>query len=334
MLGTIGCCLWASVCVGQRSSYTVPSQDGRVLPQDSNGDGILEGDPYAEGLPLSGHSPYPPDYDDLVELPPSFRTIGLRGIAGSQTIDLVNVAWISDHDQSDPAPEDFFQKNSTYGPLSTRDFYNLGPAGGIIGPFDYTSSAAVMFPGGDTVYREQWPNGTGIVYGVRIINQRNRFVVNGDGGVLGLTQLNTQADNRIIGPQIGVAWLKSSGPFALRVNGSVVSAFNAGEVSQEGYVGEDLTPGRHNHPLYLRPYNIENRVSTERFSVGTEIVAQASVRLTRSSALRVGWSGTLVDNWLDSPDWVVFRLPGMGLRDPGREAIFVRDLYAAIEWVR
>jgi hypothetical protein len=249
-------------------------------------------------------------------------------------LDLVNVVWISDPNESGPAPEDFFQPTSTSGPLSTRDFYSVGPAGGITAPFDYPSVAAVRFPGGDAVYREQWPNGTGIVYGVRILNERNRFDITGSGGVLGLTHVGTRADNLIVGPQIGLVQMKSSGPFALLLNGTLVAAYNGGQISQEGYMGEDLTPGRHNHPLYLRPFEFESLAEAPGFSAGAEIVAQASVRLTRSSAIRVGWSGVFVGNRMDSPDWIVFRLPGMGLRDPGRESLFVRDLYVAIEWVR
>jgi len=254
---------------------------GRVLPADTDGDGILDGDGIADdtdsdeqfgpdnfdlvapdNTPETGVLTFDiPDWDDLVELPTSFRTVLVRNAATTNGIELMamhrlnNRHWMAKH------------KNN---------------------------------------------NNIELYYGARYLRFRDNFVVNADGGVLGLSAWDTQIINNIIGPQVGVQWSQTRGRWSTNMNGRFTFGYNVSNWNQDGFIGEDLTPGRHNHPLYLRPFSFNHGRTDNDFSPVAEMRMQVAYNFTRSVALKAGWTGTYVGNIYRASTHVRYRLPDMG----------------------
>jgi hypothetical protein len=273
---------------GFQDLYIADTGTGSVLPDDTDGDGILDGDGFADDIDGDGQfgpdgfdqdgterepdtfpgngtngefETLPPDYHDLVELPTSFRTVLIRNAATTNGIELMathrfnNRHWMAKH------------KN-----YNNLDFY----------------------------------------YGVRYLRFRDNFVVNGDGGVLGLTTIDTQIINNVIGPQIGLNWRQNRGRWTGTLNGRFQFGYNLSNWSQDGFMGEDLTPGRHNHPLYLRPFTFKSGHRDDNFSPVAEMRWEVAYNFTKSVAIKGGWTGIYMGNVYRASTHVRYRLPEMG----------------------
>jgi hypothetical protein len=281
---------------------------GRVLPADTDGDGILDGDGFADdmdgdgqfgpdgfdvnapaGTPDSFLAPgingeaqvVPPDYDDLVELPTSFRTVLVRNAATTNGIELMathrfnNRHWMAKHQN-----------------YNNIDFY----------------------------------------YGVRYLRFRDNFVVNGDSGVLGLTTIDTQIINNIIGPQVGLNWSQTRGRWKSSINGRFQFGYNLSNWSQDGFMGEDLTPGRLNHPLYLRPFTFKSGHRDDDFSPVAEMRWEAAYSFTKSVAIKGGWTGIYMGNVYRASTHTRYRLPEMGFLFNDPEDVIVHGGNIGLEF--
>ena len=287
--------------------------NGRVLPADLDGDGILDGDGFADDI--DGDGQYGPDGvdiiapfgipdtyvglasnlvgnpiaisynwhdpDDLVELPTSFRTVLVRNAATTNGIELMamhrlnNRHWMAKH------------KNN-----NNLEFY----------------------------------------YGARYLRFRDNFVVNANGGVLGLSAWDTQIINNVIGPQVGLQWTQTRGRWSTNVNGRFTFGYNVSNWNQDGFIGEDLTPGRHNHPLYLRPFSFNHGRRDDDFSPIAEMRMQVAYNFTRSVALKAGWTGMYVGNIYRASTHVRYRLPDMGFLIGDPEHVIVHGATGGLEF--
>jgi hypothetical protein len=288
-----------------------------------------------QNFAVNGGGKAVPDYDELVALPAAFNSLGQTTLPGSRSGDAVNVVWLAgDTDKTEGAGE-YYQFALAADPLQNRDIYTGGVFGDTLSRYPTESfDNGLMTLGGGAIYRREWPESFGIIYGLRALDELDQLTIFADGAVLGRASWATRAKNRILGPQAGFIWLSSRGPWALRLHGTALAGLNSGRVDQVGEIGEDIVASRLNHPLYFRPTQFLHSESNGRFSPSAELVAQISARLTENSAIRVGWTGVVIDNALIAWDRVLLRLPEMGLRDPGNQSIVVHDVYCGFEWVR
>lgn len=270
-----------------------PTTPGSVLGSDSDGDGILDGDGFADdidedsqfgpdgfdidtpgGIPDSIISGATPDWDDLVELPTSFRTVVLRNRMQIHGIELMGSHILSNR---------HWQVKHQNQHIELR-------------------------------------------YGVRYLRLRDTFLFDGDGGVLGETSFNTTLTNNLVGPQIGFRWTEQRGKLGLNAQGRFLFGYNVRNWEQFGGVGEDLTPGRHNHPLYATPHSFSYGRSDDDFSPLGEMRLQTTYQLTKDVALQLGWTGIFVDNIRRASTHVRYRLPEVGFRDGPKDTMIVNGI--------
>jgi hypothetical protein len=286
---------------------------GRVLPDDADGDGILDGDGFADDLdgdgqfgpdgfdtmdpalepdtfPVPAGPPAPlfpsaatgpPDYDDLVELPTAFRTVLVRNAATTNGVELMAMHTLDNrHWQA---------KYKNY-------------------------------------------NKVQLLYGVRYLRFRDNFVVDADGGVLGLSRWDTQIINNVVGPQLGLQWTQQRGRWSGTVNGRFTFGYNISNWDQDGFIGEDLTPGAPNHPLYLRAHSFKYGRRDDDFSPIAEMRMEVAYHVTRSVALKAGWTGMYVGNIYRASTHIRYHIPNMGflLRDP--EHVLINGVNGGIEF--
>ncbi|MEX2315888.1 MAG: BBP7 family outer membrane beta-barrel protein [Pirellulales bacterium] len=253
---------------------------GRVLPNDLNGDNILEGDGIADdmdadsqygpdGFDLVAPGNIPdtvvlgfetPDYDDLVEFPTSFRTVLVRNTTTVHGIEVMRTYRLDNNY--------FMAKNQN------RNAY--------------------------------------LYYGVRYMRFRDNFVVDTEGGVLGQCLWNTQIINNIVGPQVGLNWTQQRGRWRGDINGRFTFGYNLSNWDQEGFIGEDLIAGRHNHPLYLQTHSFKYGRQDHQFSPLAEMRLGVAYQVTKAMAINAGWTGSYVGNVFRASTHVKYELPNMG----------------------
>jgi hypothetical protein len=172
------------------------------------------------------------------------------------------------------------------------------------------------------------------VYGLRAIRSDDDFAIRANGGVLGRSEWGNFTNNDVIGPQAGVVWARNHGPWSLLLQGTALAGYNAGRIRQHGEIETDLVEGDVNNLLYVGRTQFRYYEHTDRFSRSGEIVAEVEYRVTDSAALRFAWTGVVVDNVMFAEDRLEYRLPDMGLRDPGNERLFVQNFYCGFEFLR
>lgn len=274
---------------------------GRVLPNDLNGDNILEGDGFADdldgdgqfgpdGYDLATPAFQPdaaivgddiPDYDDLVELPTSFRTVSVRNTATTNGIEIMAMQTLDNrHWQA---------KHQNY-------------------------------------------NRVELLYGVRYLRFRDNFVVDTDGGVLGMCNWDTQIINNIVGPQVALRWTNTRGRWSANVNGRFTFGYNVSNWDQDGFIGEDLIAGRLNHPLYLKSHSFKYGRRENDFSPIAEMRMEIAYHFTKSVALKGGWTGMYVGNIYRASTHVRYQIPNMGFLLGNTENVIINGVNGGIEF--
>jgi hypothetical protein len=257
---------------------------GNVLRNDTNGDGILDGDGFADDI--NGNLVHGPDgadqaaldgvpdtfigaidFADLVELPTSWRTVSIRS-----TLDTTGVELMGAHRLQS-------------------------------GFVDRTS---LQF-----------------LYGVRYLRYKDEFFVFGQGGVLGDSFWDTEIRNELVGPQLGLRWIRNHGRWGFTVDGRAFLALNVQDWEQDVSIGEDLIPSQLNHPLYFSPTAAHHAKREFEFAPMGELKIIGSYQFSKGIAFNVGFNGMFVDGIRRAATHVRYRLPDMGFAEGHRENIFL-----------
>lgn len=168
--------------------------------------------------------------------------------------------------------------------------------------------------------------------GARYLNFRDQFDVLGFGGILDHSQWNTDAQNDIIGPQLGVRWARRNGRFGLSAEGRYMAGFNFQSIYQQGSLATNSFPGPANFPLSFGPTSFDHSVDSQVYSNFIELRLEASYQLTRALTLRIGWDGMYMDGIARASNMVNYTLPNMGiLALANQQDVFVHGLTAGIE---
>lgn len=133
-------------------------------------------------------------------------------------------------------------------------------------------------------------------------------IVVGDHPLLGILDdsfWDTQANNHVIGPQIGLRWFRQTGSWRLSGEGRFFAGINNQSITQYGVLGSELDPyttvaGR---PDAVGPQGFSHRATAVEFSPAWEVRANLHYQFTRAISFKVGWTGF----WMDS----VARASGM-----------------------
>jgi hypothetical protein len=178
-----------------------------------------------------------------------------------------------------------------------------------------------------------------LFYGARFLQIDDQFVFEGDGGlVLGASTWDTQIVNNIVGPQVGFQYNRHSGRWMFDSQGRFMLGYNAQDWDQIGFIGEDLTPTRPNHPLYMRAKSFSYGKFEDALSPVAELRANLSYHVTDSVSLKLGWTGTFANNISRASNHVDYALyengKVMGFRDAGNEQILMNGVNFGIEIVQ
>jgi len=161
--------------------------------------------------------------------------------------------------------------------------------------------------------------------GVRYFRMRDDFDVTGAGGTLGASFWDTRVTNSLIGPQISAKWTHQRKRWNFDLGGRFLFAYNVQDFEQNVALGRDLVPGQYNRPLYMVTTVADHGKQENDFSPTAELRADLNYQLTRSVALRIGYTALFIDNVSRAASQVRYELPRMGFLDDqaGKQEVFI-----------
>jgi hypothetical protein len=282
---------------------------------------------------------YPTDADRIDAQVPGFTvgSISSRQFTDSNAVDIVNVVWLgSERD----APQ---QLNGVLSPyraaesLQYADLQTTGTGYAAIGPLqEIDSDLQNVSPDIDPIGPAIRENGTGLLYGVRMIRARNSESTHISRAFLfGDISWKNELSNDILGPVVGIVWARTYQRWSVDLRGLLMAGYSYGRIKQSGSVGVELVPGALNRPLFAQPaIEYGNEESIHALTPCTEIRAESTYELSNALALRFGVSSVLIENVAISQGHVIYGFPMVSQRDPGMQQLFAHTLYCGIEFVR
>lgn len=153
--------------------------------------------------------------------------------------------------------------------------------------------------------------------GARYFDLEDNFLVNGYGGILDRSYWNTEANNRIVGPELGGRMWWTKGRWTLETDGRFTAGFNRQDLRQQGVLGEALTrstTGLNNGlPYAFTATGFTNHVYNDEFSPIVEARLTLKYEITRNVAFRVGGTFMWVDGIARAANINEYTMPSMGI---------------------
>jgi putative beta barrel porin BBP7 len=284
---------------------------------------------------VDGYAGFVPvfDYQDLHTFNIFLEYMAVGGVPLSGAVDALDVIWLNDETASEQA-DDTIVSWQTAEPLRVGDWQVTGIDGGSVSPSDVRWLGEI----GPAPQMAAAPQGSrrndfGIIYGLRMIERQNSIYVTATGGIIGASYWHTEAENHVIGPQLGFVLLRNRGPWSIRLQATATAGFNYGDVQQNGSIGQRLIPGALNQSLFGRPTTFRHVDAHDEVSPSGELRFEASYRLTQNVSFAVTWSGIAIHNALLVEDRIRDFQPDAGLADPGNQQIFVHNLFCGVNVV-
>lgn len=125
---------------------------------------------------------------------------------------------------------------------------------------------------------------------------------------------DTEAENHIVGPQVGVRLFKKRGRWMISSEGRFLAGFNSQNLRQRGTLGTELDPpGALFQPRLMNTTSFNHAEHLREWSPAVELRAEIRYQLTRAISFRAGWTGLYVDGIARASNIINYEVPDMGL---------------------
>jgi hypothetical protein len=168
-------------------------------------------------------------------------------------------------------------------------------------------------------------------YGVRFLQVKDDFYFQGTGSILGRTSVDTDAENQIVGPQIGLKWTRVDGPWDFSLEARGMAGYNIVDVDQYGVFGEEAIPGALNRSASARTTTSVDGDRFDEFSPIGELRAQLKYRLADSISLQAGYTAKFVGNVHRGSTATAWNAPDFGIYDRKGD-LFTNGLNLGVEF--
>ncbi len=164
--------------------------------------------------------------------------------------------------------------------------------------------------------------------GARYLEFNETFGVIATGGVLDAnTRWETDANNHIIGPQVGARYFKQQGRWIVSTEGRFMAGLNRQNIYQFGSFGYTGTPGSIQKPLAWLGAEYSHRATLDEFSPLVELRFDLRYVITRAIDFRVGWTGFWVDGIARPNGMTHYAVPDMGIdTTANKQGVFVNGV--------
>jgi hypothetical protein len=171
-------------------------------------------------------------------------------------------------------------------------------------------------------------------FGARYLRLDDNFRVDAQGSILGNSFWDTSFDNQIVGPQVGLRWENRHGRWTTGVDGRFMFGYNTQDWSQNGRIGDSLIPGAQNRLLYARTTQFNHGLQQQEFSPVAELRVETSYKVSKSVALKAGYTGAFVGNIRRAATSVHYNLPDMGYLEAGTQDFLINGVNFGIEFAQ
>ncbi len=153
------------------------------------------------------------------------------------------------------------------------------------------------------------------------------LVFAGPGSSLADSDWFTDAENNIVGPQVGLRWFRTCDRWSLDASGRFFAGFNNQNIYQKGTLGTRLTPGfdyeaaddgdgaatGEGRPRLMSPTSFTHSRHANEWSPLVEFRVNLNYQLTRAIGVRAGWTGIWLDGIARADALNVYKVPNMGI---------------------
>lgn len=161
-----------------------------------------------------------------------------------------------------------------------------------------------------------WSHEIDYYYGIRYMQVKDIYNVTANGGFLGQSVWNAESDNNLIGPQIGMRWSRRTRAVGFSVDGRFFAAYNRQDNDLRGYTASNFAAnGAANNPAALTSESFVDGFGNDAFSPTGELRADMILKMSRSWAFKVGYTGLVVGDVSRASPKIVYALPRSSLRD-------------------
>lgn len=169
-----------------------------------------------------------------------------------------------------------------------------------------------------------------LTYGARFLSVKDDFYFQGIGSMLGRTTVDTDIENQIVGPQIGLKWTRRDGPWNFIVEARGTAGYNIVDVDQYGIFGEEAIPGALNRSATARTTTSVDGFRFDEFSPLGELRVQLQYRLATSVSLQAGYTAKYVGNIHRGGVSTAWNAPDFGVHDQTSD-LFTNGLNFGVE---
>ncbi|HXT60465.1 MAG TPA: BBP7 family outer membrane beta-barrel protein [Pirellulales bacterium] len=206
-----------------------------------------------------------------------------------------------------------------------------------------------------------------LMAGVRYLRFRDNFYFSGTGehtnvtltppppalgdvytGVLADTAFTQTADNNLVGPQIGLRYIKAKGRLSLSTEARFMAAANFQTNQQNGWIANRPNAALNRPNFVLLPHDntifrygfvpsvttpnlfntgVHHTQHATQFSPVGELRFNLNYQVYRSLSVNVGWTGLVMGGMARSPNMVNYALPDMGILSAhNRQTVLIQGI--------
>jgi hypothetical protein len=141
----------------------------------------------------------------------------------------------------------------------------------------------------------------------------------------------TDADNHIVGPEIGLRYFRKQGRWTFDGESRFTAGINLQNFHQYVNMGPELNPSNNPpppfQPLALPPTVTTSSAFVDEFSPVCELRLEARYQVTQAISLHAGWTGTYIGNVARATSVTFYQIPGLGIdTSQNKESLFFNGL--------
>ncbi len=165
--------------------------------------------------------------------------------------------------------------------------------------------------------------------------------VQGITSALAHSNWDTEAENHVVGPQLGLRWWHQRKRWTFSTEGRFMFGYNAQNLRQQGVLGDQLTPPIDPdtdlfQPALMGPTYFNHAEHPNEWTPLIEVRAELKYQVTRAITLKAGWTGIWMDNIARASGLINYQVNSAGdmmglLPQNNRDDVFTHGLTIGFE---
>lgn len=169
-----------------------------------------------------------------------------------------------------------------------------------------------------------WANEIDYYYGIRYLQAKDIYNITARGGFLDQSVWNAESSNNLIGPQIGMRWARRTKAVGFSVDGRFFAAYNRQDNELRGHTASNFAAnGAANNPAALTSESFVDGFGNDAFSPTGELRADMILKMSRSWAFKVGYTGLVVGDVSRASPKIVYALPRSSMVDVASDTTLI-----------